>query len=213
MTRAALTIAAAITTTAAVAAPAQAGILTRSATDCGDPTLSQPFKPWLDSSYYKLVQNGGFETGTDGWTLSGGAKVVAGNATQKVGGATDDQSLLLPAGSSAVSPPVCVGLNEPTLRYFAKKNSGLLSTLTVSVQVQLQLGVWVTLPIGVDLGGAWHPSLPTLVVANLLPLLPGSLTPVAFRFTPVGAAAWTIDAPAPRRQPPLDSAAPPGTRT
>jgi hypothetical protein len=193
MTRAALTLAAAITTTAALAAPAQAGILTRSATDCGDPVLSQPFKPWFDSSYYKQVENGGFETGTDGWALAGGAKVVSGNATQHAGGTGDDQSLLLPAGSSATSPPVCVGLNEPTLRYFAKKNSGLLSVLTVSVQVQLQLGVWVTLPIGADLGGAWHPSLPALVVANLLPLLPPDMTAVRFKFAPQLGGSWQID--------------------
>jgi hypothetical protein len=193
MTRAALTLAAAITTTAAVAAPAQAGILTRSATDCGDPVLSQPFKPWLDSSYYKQVENGGFEAGADGWALAGGAKIVAGNATQHVGGKTDDQSLLLPAGSSATTPPVCVGLNEPTLRYFAKKNSGLLSTLTVSVQVQLQLGVWITLPIGLDLGGQWHPSLPTLVVANLLPLLPPDMTAVRFKFAPLLGGSWQLD--------------------
>ena len=60
--------------------------------------------------------------------------------TQRVSGAGRSKSLLLPAGSSATTPPVCVGLNEPTLRYFARKNSGLLSTLTVSVQVQLELG-------------------------------------------------------------------------
>ena len=88
---------------------------------------------------------------------------------------------------------MCVGLDEPTLRYFARKNSGLLSTLTVSVQVQLQLGVWVTLPIGVDLGGAWHPSLPILVVANLLPLLPPDQTAVRFMFAPLLGGAWQID--------------------
>jgi hypothetical protein len=193
MTRAALTLAAALTTTAAVAAPAHAGILTRSATDCGDPVLTQPFTAWHDSSHYKLVQNGDFETGADGWALAGGAKIVAGNATPKVGGAADDQSLLLPNGSSATTPPVCVGLNEPTLRYFAKKNSGLLSTLTVSVQVQLQLGVWVTLPIGVDLGGNWHTNPPALVVANLLPLLPPDMTAVRFKFAPILGGSWQFD--------------------
>jgi hypothetical protein len=193
MTRAALTLAAAVSTTAAVAAPAHAGVLTTSATDCGNPVLSQPFKPWLDSRYYKPVANGNFEAGTSGWTLTGGAAVVAGNATQHVGGAADSKSLLLPAGSSATSPPVCVGLNEPTMRYFARKNSGLLSTLTVQVQVQLQLGVWVTLPIGVDLGGAWHPSLPTVVVANVLPLLPPDMTAVRFKFAPLLGGSWQID--------------------
>jgi hypothetical protein len=191
MTRAAFTMAAAVATTAAVAAPANAGVLTKSATDCGDPVLTQPFKPWLDSAYYKPVDD--FESGSDGWTLAGGAKVVDGNAAQRVGGAAHAKSLLLPAGSSAISPPVCVGLNEPTLRYFTRKNSGLLSTLTVSVQVQLELGLWVTLPIGVDLGGAWHPSLPSLVVANLLPLLPPDMTAVRFKFAPLLGGSWQID--------------------
>jgi hypothetical protein len=191
MTRAALTLAAAVTTTAALAAPAHAGILTTSASDCADPVLSQAFKPWIYYWCYKPVDD--FESGSDGWTLAGGARVVDGDATQRVGASSDAKSLLLPAGSSATSPPVCVGLNEPTLRYFARKNSGLLSTLTVSVQVQLQLGVWVTLPIGVDLGGAWHPSLPSLVVANLLPLLPPDMTAVRFKFAPLLGGAWQID--------------------
>ncbi len=54
----------------------------------------------------------------------------------------------------------------------------------------------MALPIGAALAGthrSWQPTLPTVVVANLLPLLPGEQTPVAFRFTPVGSATWTID--------------------
>jgi hypothetical protein len=193
MTRAALGACAAIAAAAALASPAHAGVLTKSATDCADPELTQPFKRWLDYSHYKLVDNGAFEDGAGGWALTGGARVVDGNATQRVHGAGDSKSLLLPAGSTATTPPVCVGLNEPTLRYFARKNSGLLSTLTVSVQVQLELGVWVTLPVGVDLGGAWHPSLPHLVLANLLPLLPPDMTAVRFKFAPILGGNWQID--------------------
>jgi hypothetical protein len=193
MTRGALVAAAAIAASAALAAPANAGVLTKSATDCGDPELTQPFKRWLDYSQYKLVDGGTFENGADGWTLSGDARVVNGTATQKVSG-PGSKSLMLPAGSSAVTPPVCVGLNEPTLRYFAKKNNGLLSTLLVQVQVQLELGgLWVTLPVGVDLGGSWHPSLPHLVVANLLPLLPPDMTAVRFKFSPLLGGNWQID--------------------
>jgi hypothetical protein len=188
MTRLALSAGIAITAAAALAAPASAGVLTKSATNCATPELSQPFKQWLDNSQYKLVDNGSFEAGTDGWTLTGGARVAAGNATQRAG----SQSLLLPAGSSATTPPVCVGLNEPTLRYFAKAASPL-AVMTVSVQVQLQLGIWVTLPIGVDLGGAWHPSLPHLVIANLLPLLPPDMTAVRFTFRPLLFGAFTVD--------------------
>ena len=176
---------------AAVSAPAQAGVLTTSATDCGTPEVSQPFKPWLDTSNYKLV--GDFEHGAGGWTLTGGAKVVSGDATPLVGDAGDAWSLALPAGASATTPPVCVGVNDPTLRFFTRRSSGLLSTLSVSVDVQTSLGVWVTLPLGADLGGAWHPSAPMLVVANLLPLLPNDQTAVRFRFAPLLAGSWQID--------------------
>jgi hypothetical protein len=188
MTRLALSAGIAITAAAALAAPASAGVLTKSATDCATPQLSQPFKQWLDYSQYKLVENGSFEAGTDGWTLTGGARVAAGNATQRPGA----QSLLLPAGSSATTPPVCVGLDEPTLRYFSKAASPL-GVMTVSVQVQLQLGIWVTLPIGVDLGSTWHPSLPHLVVANLLPLFPPDMTAVRFTFRPLLGGAFSLD--------------------
>jgi len=194
MTRTALGAAAACLAAAALATPAQAGIITKSAVDCGTPQLTQPFKPWLDFAHYKLVDNGAFEDGTEGWALTGGARVVDGNATQRVHGADDTKSLLLPAGSTATTPPVCVGLDEPTMRYFARKNSGLLTTLTVSVQVQLELGgAWVTLPIGVDLGGKWHASLPNLVLVNLLPLLPPDMTAVRFKFAPILGGEWQID--------------------
>ena len=182
---------AALAASCALAAPARAGVLTTSATDCADPALTQPFRPWLDGSHYELV--GAFEDGAAGWTLAGGARVVNGNESSHVNGAGDGKSLLLPAGASATTPPVCVGLNEPTLRYFARKNSGLPSTMTTSVMVQTSLGIWVTLPIGVDLGGSWHPTLPMLVLANLLPLLPPDRTAVRFKFAPILGGEWQVD--------------------
>jgi hypothetical protein len=177
--------------TGAFAAPAHAGILTTSATNCDDSALTQPFARYGDTAEYKAI--GTFEGGSDGWTLSGGAKVIAGNETAHVAGAGDSHSLSLPSGSTATTPPVCVGLNEPTLRFFTRKNSGLLSTLAVTVHVQTSLGVWVTLPIGVDLGGAWHPSAKMLVLANLLPLLPPDRTAVKFSFTPLLGGDWQVD--------------------
>jgi hypothetical protein len=183
--------AAAVVATCAFAAPAHAGVLTTTATNCDDGTLTQPFARYGDHATYKPV--GSFEDGTDGWVLSGGAKVVAGNESAHVGDADDSRSLLLPSGSSATTPPVCVGLDEPTLRFFTRKNSGLLSTMAVTVHVQTSLGIWVELPIGVDLGGSWHPSLPMLVVANLLPLLPPDRTAVKFTFRPLLGGSWQVD--------------------
>ena len=176
---------------AALTATAQAGVLTKSATDCGNPEISQAFKAYGDSASYKVV--GDFENGTDGWVLTGGAKVVSGDASGKVGDAGDAKSLVLPAGATATTPPVCVGLNEPSLRFFTRKNSGLLSTMAVWVDVQTSVGVWVTLPLGADLGGGWHPSLPMLVLANLLPLLPPDQTAVRFRFAPLLGGSWQVD--------------------
>jgi hypothetical protein len=183
--------AAAVVATCAFAAPAHAGVLTKSATDCNDGALTQPFARYGDRASYESI--GSFEEGAGGWTLAGGAKVVAGNESAHVAGAGDSQSLSLPSGSSATTPEVCVGLDEPTLRFFTRKNSGLLSTMAVTVHVQTSLGIWVELPIGVDLGGSWHPSLPMLVVANLLPLLPPDRTAVKFTFRPLLGGSWQVD--------------------
>jgi hypothetical protein len=180
---------------AALASSASAGVLTQSATDCDDGALTQPFARFGDGSEYKLVDNGSFEDGTDGWTLTGGAAVASGNESYRVGGAGDDKSLKLPGGSTATTPFVCVGTNEPTLRLFAKRNSallGLVSTLQVQIQVQTSLGLTAWLPVlPGDLGGSsWHPTVTMPFLVNLLTL--GDRTPVRFRFTPL-LGSWQID--------------------
>jgi hypothetical protein len=183
----------AVAMTGAFAAPASAGILTVSATNCGDESLSQPFAGFGDRAQYKLVQGGSFEGALTSWTLNRGAKVVSGNEPWKVGGSGHGKSLFLPAGSSAITAPTCVGIHEPTVRFFAQKKRGLLSTLVVSVYVKTSLGLVVPLPVGVVLGnGQWKPTAPMLIVANLLPLLPNDRTPVAFQFTPL-LGDWQID--------------------
>jgi hypothetical protein len=180
---------------AAFASPASAGIITSSAQSCDDSPITQPFSRFGDYANYKKIGN--FESGTSGWTLSGGAKVVAGNETYKVGGSADAKSVLLPNGSSAVSPFTCVGLAEPTLRLFAKRNSallGLVSTLTVQMQVQTSLGLSLWLPVlpGDLGGGSWHPTAKMPLLANLLTLSATDRTPVRFRITPL-LGSWQID--------------------
>ena len=193
MRRVVLAAITAVAMTGAIAAPANAGILTASATDCGDESLSKPFAQFGDKADYKLVKGGNFEGSLTDWTLMGKASVVAGNEPWKVGGSGHGKSLYLPAGSTAVTAPTCVGIHEPTVRFFAKKNSGLLSTLAVTVYVKTSLGLVVPLPVGVVLGnGQWKPGPAMLIVANLLPLLPNDRTPVAFGFTPL-LGSWTID--------------------
>ena len=188
-------IAAIATFFALIAPSAQAGVLVQSAPDCDAQDVSRVFLPWADLANYQFAPDGGFESGADGWSLSGDAHVANGNSSHYVHGAADTSSLSLPAGSSAISPTVCVGLEHPTLRFFSKKVSGhnLLSSMTVSVRTETALGAVVELPIGVVLPtGGWQPTLPMTVVANLLPLLPGDHTPVQFRFTAVSGS-WQID--------------------
>lgn len=176
------------------AAPADAGVLVKSAVGCGTPPTAQPFARWGDSALYSLVSNGGLESGSTDWSLSN-ASVVSGNESYYVRAAGDSKSLSLPAGSSATTRAYCVGLSKPAMRFFAKSaNTGLLSSLRVDVLAETSLGLTVSLPIGtVSPNSSWAPSPRLLIVANLLPLLPGQQTPVAFRFTPQGTGNWWID--------------------
>ena len=180
--------------TLATAGTASAGVLVTSAKDCTAQSLSSPFAPWGDRASYAQVSNGGLERGATGWTLTGGARVVSGNEPWKVAGSRDGASLQLPSGSSAISPPMCVGIEHPTVRFFARKNSGLLSTLAVSARVHLSLGGTLDVPFGVLLaGGQWKPSPAFLYLGNLLPLLPGQHTDISFRFTPLLGGNWQVD--------------------
>jgi hypothetical protein len=180
---------------AAFASTASAGLVTASATSCDDPQLEQPFARWGDNASYKALGDGGFEAGAQGWTLSGGAYVTSGNESYYVGGGEDRRSLVLPGGSRAVSPFTCVGLNEPTLRLFAKRRSLLSTTLLVEMQVQTSLGLSLWLPVlPGDLGGSsWHPTVAMPLVANLLTLSATDRTPVRFRFSPLLLGSWQID--------------------
>src|SRR5439155_8125508 len=75
---------------------------------CGQ-TLTEPFSPWLDPAGYSLVPGGDFESGGAGWSFGGGARIGSGNEPYYVtGNSSDASSLVLPAGSSATSPSVCI---------------------------------------------------------------------------------------------------------
>ena len=182
----------------ALTAPAYAGTFGDSAVPCEGRTAEQPFKRWLDPMQYVLAPNGDLERGGAEWKLAGGARVVEGNETFYVGGARDSHSLYLPAGSSATTRPMCVQLLHPTVRYFAKnRGTALLSSLTVEALIENPLtGGVLVLPVGVHTGPrTWHPSLPGLVLADVLSVLgEDAELAVAFRFRPLGAAAsWQID--------------------
>ena len=83
-----------------------------------------------------LAPDGGFEAGGQGWYLSGGAKVVAGNESFYLNDAGDSGSLSLPAGSSAVSPPVCMAIDTPSFRFVARNSGDPSSHLRVEADLQ-----------------------------------------------------------------------------
>jgi hypothetical protein len=191
--RTALLVTAVSTVLLAASAPAaNAGLLVASAKNCSPQPTSKPFAPWGDTLDYQIAPGGAFEVGDEAWSLKG-ASLVSENEPWKVHGATDKRSVKLPPGASATSPVMCVGIHEPVLRLFAR-NTGLLSTLTVEVTIQTSLGLQATVPVGVMLpSGKWKPSPRFLVVANLLPLLPGEKTPVKFTVRSVGLGTWWVD--------------------
>lgn len=179
------TLAAAAATVAALAIPAaaQAGPLVADAPNCAAQSLSQPFLPWADVAQYAL--SGSFEPGSKPWSLDG-ASVAGGNEPYFVTSSSDSRSLNIPGAASATSTTMCVGLEHPDLRFFAKA-SNPSATLTVEVLFEDAAGNVLSLPIGVVTANTgWALSAPMPVVANLLPLLPGSYTPVQFRFTASG---------------------------
>jgi hypothetical protein len=181
----------------AVGAPsASAGLLVASAPDCSAKPTSAAFsKVDGDSTQYWLAPGGNFESssGANAWKLNGKASIVSGNEPWKLTG-SGSRSLQLGPGASALSPVMCVGIEHPTVRFVAKNNRALLSTLTVSVIVETSLGLKAEVPFGTLLpNGQWKASPKLWVIANLLPLLPGEHTPVQFRVTSVGLGTWSVD--------------------
>ena len=158
----------------------------------------RPFLPWLDLAHYGLAPGGELES-VAGWTLAGGATLVPGNESFQAHSPYDRRSLLLPAGSAATTAPFCVGLEHPTIRFFARNGGSLLSPLKVEVLFRDVLGVTRALPVGVVVTGSrWQPSLPMPLLLNVLgPVLAvdlGATTTVRLRFTPLGrSAGWQID--------------------
>jgi hypothetical protein len=100
-----------------------------------------------------------------------------------------------------VSPTVCVGIEHPSMRFFAHRSGGGLlaatAQLVVTARVETSLGVVVEVPVAtitaLTNGTTWNRTPAQIVLASLLPLLPGQHTPIQFRFTAVGTADWVID--------------------
>ena len=87
---------------------------------CG--AVSHPFAEFGDDGAYCALANNGFESGSAGWTLSGGASIAPGNEPWYVNG-PGASALDLPAGASAAGSPVPISLFDPYFRLFARSAS------------------------------------------------------------------------------------------
>jgi hypothetical protein len=155
--------------------------------DCGDQVLERPFLPWADPAHYTLVPDGDLTAGAAGWQLDG-ADVVADNEPWYVHGGDTPAALRLRGGDRATTPPMCVSLLHPTLRFFVRDAGSVNGELSVEVVLSDGLALPVGAVSGLLQGGGWTPSLPMPVLANLVD------DEVAFRFTASGPdSVWVID--------------------
>lgn len=175
----------------ALPAAASAGPLVADAPDCNARDASKVFLPWADPADYVLIPGGAAESGK-GWSLGAGASVVQGSNPFAVTSVTDRKALRLEPAASATSATVCVGIENPTLRFFTS-SAFAAGSVKVEVLYETAAGEVESLVIGGAVGGSWSPTLPMPIAANLLPLLPGGHTPVRFRFTSTGSESITID--------------------
>ena len=158
-----------------------------------DPVSSQAFSAWGDHANYMLTPGGSFDGGA-AWKLVGPARIVAGNEPFFVHSRSDRHSLLLPSGSSAVTPAMCFAPGDWHLRLFALNTGSQGSVLKVTVIVHSLVGVLSVLDGGtVRSSQTWQPS-PRLelLLSNVTCLL--GTNAISFAFTPIGSgAAWQID--------------------
>jgi hypothetical protein len=161
---------------------------------CGNTvSFAQPFLSWGDSATYVALPGGSFEPAAPKFTLTGGAAVVSGNEPFQVNDAGDTHSLALPAGSTATSPGMCIGVFYPTMRGFAVNTGSPWSTLRVDVVYGKNSGMQNTITLGSFAGsGAWQPTSILGYKASSLGST-GNGQIVNFKFTVVGAGSWKID--------------------
>lgn len=166
-----------------------------SAQACSYAGAKRVFSPWGDQHSYVLAPDGGFEGGAAKWSLKNGANVVAGNESYYINDAADSRSLSLPAGSSALSPPICMSLDTPIFRMMARNTRDPSSRLRVEALYSL-LGLLRTNVVStVTAGSSWAPAKQMSTVLGLSTIV-GTLIPssIQVRITPLDTKGqWQVD--------------------
>lgn len=171
------------------------GLAAGSAQACSYPGASPVFAPWGDQHDYALAPEGGFESAGNGWSLRGGAGVIAGNESYQLNGPADSRSLSLPAGSSATSPPICMSIDTPLIRLLARNTGNPSSRLRVEAVYSLLGLVRTNVVNTVSVGASWEPSKPMSTVLGLSTIV-GTILPssIEVRLTPLdNLGQWQVD--------------------
>ena len=152
--------------------------------ECGYDDPSAVFAAWGDPAFYALAPAGDLSS-TEGWTLDKRARVVT--EADPFSGAA--QSLELPKDAEAGTPPMCVNLYNPTMRFFARDVGGNeKSNLKVDMLYEDFDGHVKHMTVAkLRIGSEWQPSLILPIYVNMLALAsPTGLTAVALEFKAEG---------------------------
>jgi hypothetical protein len=162
---------------------ARAGRLLAGA-DCGYDPASQIFAGWGDSAWYALAPQGDLSD-SDEWTLDKEAAVLS--EGDPFSGAVN--SLELSKGAEAATPAMCVNLDNPTLRFFARDVGGNgKANLKVDMLYENFDGHIKRLTIAkLKANDQWQPSTPLPIYMNLLAAAsPSGVTAIALQFKAEG---------------------------
>jgi hypothetical protein len=183
-------VAAAVAALTLVAAPAaHAKAAAANPDGCTPPAaLEHPFAPWFDNGFYVLHPGGDMESGLPGWTLSGGAAVVAGD--DGLGVRPGAKVLRLPAGATAVTSPICIDQTFTHARLLARTMTLIGTKLDVDVLYTDTKGRSVVKgseSFNLNLLG-WAPTINFDINAKL-----AGAAPIQFRFTAPRGTGWLLD--------------------
>jgi hypothetical protein len=160
---------------------------------CTPQATTTPFAQFGDTGSYFLAPGGSFEGPSTSWGLSN-AQLTAGNEPFYVNSPTDNQSLTIAAGGSAITPAFCLDTSMPPFRFIARQASPG-SDLQVTLQIQSGNGARTVATLA-DLGDAtmatWAPTAALSSQSSLLP--PGQQVNAQLKFSvPQNTGAWQID--------------------
>jgi hypothetical protein len=157
------------------------------------PSTQVFWRSFADPAFYYVAPDGSFERRA--WS---GGTLVAGNEPYFVGGrGTRSMGVARPV----TSPAMCITIDAPTIRFFARQTSGKPGWLGVAALVPVAGRERVVPLVPVHGGrGQWTLTPPTLILANLanLPDILGVLsgraaTRVRFVLAPAPGTTWQVD--------------------